>query len=161
MDPLFIPIFFPYLEEDKENIKTTENRESLCTSAKSYEKKLQYLQSEKERIIKAYNDNNEAIEKLRKGSYLEKMVKEQDGSLKRAFIQMFASGVGGAETYYMWQQYLNGNLDITKLAEYLLYVGGCYFIPVGAAVCAILYVKNFINYVRYDNEIEAYLRKIK
>ena len=77
MDPLFIPIIFPYLEEDKENIKTTENRESLCTSAKSYEKKLQYLQSEKERIIKAYNDNNEAIEKLRKGSYLEKMVKEK------------------------------------------------------------------------------------
>ena len=74
---------------------------------------------------------------------------------------MFASGVGGAETYYMWQQYLNGNLDITKLAEYLLYVGGCYFIPVGAAVCAILYVKNFINYVRYDNEIEAYQRRLK
>lgn len=158
MNPIFISIVLPFREEEKENIKTEENRESFCASAKSYDKKLKYLQSEKERILAAYN---EAIEKLRKGSYLEKMVKKQDNSLKRGLIQMFGVDIGGTKNYLMWQQYLNGNLDVTKIFDYILYVGGWFLVPLGSIACAVFYVENYINYFKYDNEIEAYQRRIR
>ena len=161
MDPLFIPLILPYYAEDRERIKKVSDREDFCAGTKSYDKKLEYLQGEKERILKAYKANNDAIEKLRNGSYIENMNKEQDKCLKRGLFEMITTGFGTTAGYLMWQQYLQGKIDLSKLLDCYLYVCGCYVVPVATLACAAYCIKNYIKYFRYDNEIEAYQRRLK
>ena len=67
----------------------------------------------------------------------------------------------GTKSYDKKLEYLQGKIDLSKLLDCYIYVCGCYVVWVATLACAILCVKNFINYVRYDNEIEAYQRRLK
>ena len=130
--------------------------EEIAVSDKDYETKIQLLEREKERIIKAYNSIpyiDRVIKNLEDGAYLEVMLKEK-GKIHK---QLVGSGIFSLASIipYSYSVYDSFQKELS--------IGNVIFNPYSIFVILTFAGQVIIGkeYRNYKNSIESYQRRLK